>query len=917
MCSYSDSPCSPAEKLPTQRREDPDCYVLRMAKEDAFLFTDIEGSTQLWQDHSEAMAKALALHDAALQGAVESAGGTVFKHTGDGIAARLTSADAAVEAAVTIQRQLREVDWPATGALRVRIGIHVGEAVQRDGDWFGTSLNTTARLMGAGHGGQILVSGSAWKAASETTKWHVIELGTHRLRDLAEPMTVWQVAADGLDDDFPPLRTLDAYASNLPRNLASFVGRDDLVGEAVQDLQASRIVTLTGLGGIGKTRLSQQIGATTLPTYPDGVWFIDLSSVSRAEEVAPSVGRVLRVRPRTTEPIATTIADSLRDSHMLIIPDNCEQVTDGAADVVEAVTATAPSVRFLATSREALGVDGELVIPLPGLDDAAAVALFEERAQATGSGYELGEDRATVAELCRRLDGLPLAIELAAARTRSMRPAEILDRIDQRFRFLRGTKRTTERHQTLRAMLDWSYDLLDQDERSLFERLAVFVGPFDLATAEQISSDDDLDGFDIAPLLDQLISRSLLSVLVDSEPTRYRMMETVRQYAAERLNASPLLDPMVDRHTKHYIRRARTLGAEMEDGAVAGSQVEVTSDIDNINAAISRLGTLGRHEEKMQAVSGLSLYWLTQGAQTARLRYEELVTDRELLSPPARFSLLLEAASINCEHGFVSRAVELLDLAAGVHNEHDVPLNALYYYATATAAEFDGRTADVLAAYEQGAQLAVEEDNSFVGTALRQRVALSLAETDLDAAQAIVTQVIADAIADGMEMFVATGQMLDGLVKMMRGDTAAADKSFTEAIAINDSAVYQIDLVAAAGTAATHLRAGLPDALSLAKAAVQAEAVQDAMPTMKVASAWAVALCWLSSSRVEDAARVLGWSEELQLRVGFGGIAWANHLREELRASLADTLPSPRFGELVAEGRQLTDAQAERLLLND
>jgi len=888
-----------------------------MAQSDAFLFTDIEGSTRLWQDHPHAMAGALALHDATLRTVVEESGGTVFKNTGDGIAAHLTSADAAVDAAVGIQRKLQAIEWPETGPLRVRIGIHVGDAVNRDGDWFGTSLNTAARLMSAGHGGQILVSGAAWLTVSDTNDWHGIDLGSHRLRDLAHPVTVWQVAADGLDGDFAPLRTLDAYASNLPRNLDSFLGRGSLVDETVTELESSQIVTLTGIGGIGKTRLSQQVGAQALPSYSDGVWFIDLSSVRKDMEVAASVARIIHIRARSTEPLETTIADALRDSYMMIIIDNCEQVTNGAADVVEAVTAIAPGVRFLATSRESLGVAGEIVLTLPGLDDHAAVALFRERAEAVAPGYQLGDDQETVAELCRRLDGLPLAIELAAARTRSMRPAEILDRIDERFSLLKGTKRRSDRHQTLHAMVAWSYDLLDDDERSLFERLAVFAGPFNLTTAENVCSDADLDEFDIAPLLGQLVSQSLLSVVVDSEPTRYRMMETVRQYASERLHASPLFEPMVERHTKHYIRAARTLGAEMQRGALARGIADVTSDIDNINAAFDRLGALGRHQEKMQAFSGLSLYWMTQSAQTALQRYEELVSDRGSLSAPEQYSLLLEAASINCERGHVARAVELLSLATALQEERDAPLDAMYYYVAATAAEFDGRTAAVFDAYEQGSLLAAEENNSFVASALAQRVLLSIAETDLDEAQAIVTEIIEEASAQEMEVFIASGQMLDGLVKMMRGDTVDAEKSFATAIALNAGAVHQVDLVAATGIAVTHLHARLPDALHLAQEAVRAEAVNDAMPTMKVAAAWAVALSWLVEDRVEDAARVLGWSEELQHRVGFGGIAWTVHLRDELRASLIARMPQSQLVHFEAEGRELTDAQAERLLLAD
>lgn len=888
-----------------------------MSELHAFLFTDIEGSTRLWGDHPESMPAALELHDAALATAVADAAGDLFKHTGDGIVAHFDNATAAIRGAIGIQRELQRVRWPETGPLRVRSGIHVGEAIQRDDDWFGTSLNTAARLMGAGHGGQILVSGTAWALAPASDGWEGIDLGIHRLRDLAEPMQVWQITAELLERDFAPLRTLDAYTSNLPRNLASFVGRDRVVEEVQERVISHPLVTLTGIGGIGKTRTSQQVGATVLPRFDGGVWFIDLAATRRPDEVGAAVGRVLRVQPRSTESMNTTIADAIRDTQMLIILDNCEQVIPAAADLAETIGNVAPKVRVLATSREALGVTGEQVVPLPGLDGDAALSLFKERAAAAGARIATHTDDATIVELCERVDGLPLAIELSAARTRSMSPSEILTRIDERFRMLKGSAQRPDRHRTLHGMVEWSYHLLEDDERELFTRLAVFAGTFELATIETVCADDDLDEFDISLLLDQLVGKSMLSVAVDFEPTRYRMLETLRQYAGSKLDEAPARDGVVDRHTRFYIRRARTLGSALQYDEGTSGKAALVSDIDNINAAIDRLGRLGRHDEKVRAINSISIFLQTLGAQTARLRYDDLVNERESLSPDVQFDLLLEAASVNSEHGFVTRSAQLLDWAHDLHVEHDIPLNALYHFAVATAAEFDGRTEDVIRAYEVGSPIAEREGNPFVRIALHNRVVSSIAETDIDAAQKIVDQATAEAEELGIGILVASSKMLTGVLHVLRGDTEAADVAIADAIATNDGLVYQVDLVSLAALAVNHYLAELPDALELAQDAVRAESEFDVMPTMRSTAATAVALCWLREGRLDDAARALGWIDGFHARVGFGGIAWATRLRENLRDQLRATLEAPVYDEYIGEGQALTDAQAERLLLSN
>src|SRR3990172_4373514 len=393
-----------------------------------------------------------------------------------------------------------------------------------------------------------------------------------------------------------------------------YVGRDDLVNEIEIDLRSNAVVTLAGIGGVGKTRLSQQVGAQVLPQYEDGVWFVDLAPLSRAEGVDSAVARVLAVAERTTEDTGTTIAQALRDRHVLTILDNCEQVTPKVASLVEHVIASAPAVRFMATSREPLGVYGERVVRLSGLDENASISLFVARAAEAGRTLDLDADRDVLGELCRRLDGLPLAIELAAARSRSMTPAEILERIDERFRILRGNERRVPRHRTLESMVDWSYQLLSEEERLLLNRLAVFVGSFDLSSAEEVCVDGQIDRGAVDDVLDRLVDKSLVAASLSRDGTRFRLLETVRQFAIGQLESSGESDSMRDRHVHFFTQRGQTLAARIHGAAMAAASDAIAFDLDNIDAAIDRLGDQKRHDEKAQLVSALSLF--TKDADT-------------------------------------------------------------------------------------------------------------------------------------------------------------------------------------------------------------------------------------------------------------------------------------------------------------
>ena len=513
-----------------------------------FLFTDIEGSTRRWEADADVMRVALEAHNKALRGAVEANDGTVFNYTGDGMCAVFTSPSAAVDAAIEAQRALE---------LPVRMGIATGEAELRGEDYFGTVLNRTARVMAAGHGGQILLDGATAALMGEID---LIALGSKRLRDIAKPVEVFQVRADGLRTEFPPLKTLDAVPGNLRPAITTFIGRRSELAELQTALKAHRMVTLTGVGGVGKTRLALEVAAQSANDFPDGVWVIELASVGDPAAVPEAAAAALGVIHQPDKSLAESVATALEARSRLLVFDNCEHVLDAAADLVETIFTHSQSVKVLATSREGLRVADEHLWSVPSLDlddgiDSSAAALFIERAAAVGHSPPMAEskDAGAVVEICRQLDGIPLGIELAASRMQSMTATEVRDRLGDRFRLLIGSRRGLERHQTLRHAVQWSYDLLDDAEKSLLDRCSVFAGGFDLGGARAVAElDDDFAALD---LLDALVRKSLLTADRTSTQTRFSMLETIRQFAEEQLVTSGDVVAARTAHARYFAQR--------------------------------------------------------------------------------------------------------------------------------------------------------------------------------------------------------------------------------------------------------------------------------------------------------------------------------------------------------------------------
>ncbi len=505
-----------------------------------FLFTDIEGSTRRWEADPDAMRTALAGHDHILREAVAAHGGWLFKHTGDGVCAAFSSPTAAVDAAVTAQRVLE---------LPVRMGVATGEAELRSDDYFGAVLNRTARVMAAGHGGQILIEGTT---ASLLNGIDLMPLGPKRLRDLVSAIELFQVRAPGLATDFPPLKTLDVTRGNLRPAPTSFIGREGELTEVIAAVSEHRLVTLTGVGGVGKTRLAVQAAAGVAEKFMDGVWLVELAALGDPSAVPEAVAATLGITQQPGNSVTESIAEALEGRSRLLIFDNCEHVLDAAAELIEAILAGSRSLRILATSREGLRVADEQLWPVPPLDvrdgiESAAAALFVQRAVAVAPGTPLAgaDEEAAIVEICNRLDGIPLAIELAASRMLSMTAVEVRDRLDDRFQLLVGTRRGLERHQTLRHAVQWSYDLLDDAEQRLLNRCSVFAGGFDVSGAHAVAG----AASELATLnvLDSLVRKSLVVADRASGRTRYAMLETIRQFGEEQLAQT---------HSGHEVRAA-------------------------------------------------------------------------------------------------------------------------------------------------------------------------------------------------------------------------------------------------------------------------------------------------------------------------------------------------------------------------
>ena len=625
------------------------------------LFTDIEGSTRLWEAEPDAMAVALRLHDEILRISIERAGGFVFKTVGDALHAAFSTAEAALYAVLAAQRALVGADWPTTRPILVRMGLHTGACEERDRDYYGPAVNRVARLESVAHGGQVLLSGATAELLSEALLSGALpdgvtlrDLGPHRLRDLGRPEQVFQLEAEFLPASFPPLASLDNpdLPNNLPAQLSAFIGREHELAEVRSLTAAARLVTLTGSGGSGKTRLALQAAVELLDWALDGVWFADLAALTDGAQVPGAVAAALGLPDHSGSAALSSVLEVLAPQDTVILLDNCEHVIEDAAKFCEQVIRYCPRVRFIATSREPLGIEGERVYRVPSmslpprdaisaadLSGSDSVTLFVERAKSHEPGFVLDDAAAPlVATICRRLDGIPLALELAAARLSSMSLRHLSERLDQRFRLLTGGSRSAlPRQQTLQATVDWSFDLLTAAERATMRRLSVFAGGFELEAAEAICTVDPVDGgsgidaIDVMDLLGSLVDKSLVITERTAESVRYRLLETVRQYAAQELFKSAgeaELTGIRNRHAEFYLRIGAEAGPALTGRRQGYWLRRLDADWDNLRAVFGFLASEGRTSDIICLGTALQRFAVSR-AQPEVLSYLRAAVDAD------------------------------------------------------------------------------------------------------------------------------------------------------------------------------------------------------------------------------------------------------------------------------------------------
>lgn len=733
-----------------------------------FLFTDIEGSTRLWETQTEAMRRALARHDELLRQAIEANRGYVFKTVGDAFCAAFATASEGLDAAVAAQRALAAEPWGVAGGIRVRMGLHSGIAEIRDNDYFGQTLNRAARLQGIGHGGQLLVS----LVTEELLRDHLPDdlalndIGEHRLKDLMHPERVFQVAGPGLATDFPPVKSLDARPNNLPVQPTPFLGREKELTRlaALLDDPVQRVVTLLGPGGTGKTRLALQAAANA-DRYEDGVWFVDLSSVDKPAFLFPVIVRSVGLRESASVLPLNQLKEFTAHRSLLFVLDNFEQIQGGPPYLVQLIAAC-PSVTFLVTSREALQIRGEQVFPVPPLSTPRlrasktmgpkqlsqfeAVTLFLERARAVRPEFTVTLANAPVlAEICARLDGLPLAVELAAARVSLLEPEQILERLGHQLRFLSGgLEDLPPRQRTLKAAIDWSYRLLTPEERHLLDELSVFAGGAILEAIEAVCLQGDAEASPLE-LLSDLQAKSLVFRETSSGLVLFGLLASIREYAGERLSEDGTQEALCRAHAEYYLHEAETLVGRIHGPDGARALVRLEADFENQRAALDWYHAQDRPVEELRLAAALGRFWHCHGHVTVGQEHLQRALDASA-GPPAVWegSAWMWLGALERYRGNYALARRHLERALERLDEQGGPALAEGRYWMGVQLRLLGCGEEAKALFQQ-VIASTDGDHPLAGSALLGLGLIAWKEGKLESAEALFRQALLVAEASG------------------------------------------------------------------------------------------------------------------------------------------------------------------------
>lgn len=895
-----------------------------------FLFSDIEGSTQRWETHRKAMDVAMKRHDAHLRAAMESHGGYVFKTVGDAFCVVFARASDAVAACVDVQRALGAEDFSAVEGLRVRCALHTGEAVERNGDYFGPAVNRVARLMSIGHGGQVLVSGVTRELAHADLPGGatLMDQGLQRLRDLTEPEHVWQLSIEGLPTDFPPLRSLDALPNNLPIAPTIFVGRERDVSEVKELLGRHRLLTLVGSGGVGKTRLALQVAAEVLDRYSDGVWFADLAPITDPVLVSSVIAQAVGMSQQEGRRVDEAIPQWLKRKNLLLILDNCEHVLETVASLASSIIRTAPDVWILSASRQALDIGGEVMHRLPSLsvptntadlkmDEALrydAIGLFVDRAHAADTRFTLTDDTAPiVAEICRRLDGIPLAIELAAARVRVLSLPNLAQRLNERFKILTGGSRSAlPRQKTLSALIDWSYDLLTPQEQCLFVRLGIFAGGFDLDATTVVCGIEGLDEIEVLDLLGSLADKSLVVADTSGEHERYRLLESTAAYALEKLSASGQQETLARRHAEYFRDRANqadeAFGASSTFEWLARQELE----LDNYRMALAWALTESNDAVLGGAIAGaLGGLWANAGLAVEGRYWMGLALERIHEAQEPRIAARLRLALSNLSSG--KRKYDEAESAIALYESAgDARCTARARYQLAFALFQMGRSDEASKANALAVATSREcADNGSIAACLNQQAGIEWVRGDVAAAREIYPQAlsafkklgnesgVAMVLLNMAELEFATGHpeqalhfVRDALELESRGKNA-----FFIALSHNNSAVYRIALGDLAG-AHESAREGL-------RVARQAQAELELLVCLQH-----LALLAVVAGNAQRGAKLLGYVDGHYDRLRQKREPTEQWGYEKLTAALHERLSNDEITKLTSEGATWSEDQA-------
>lgn len=659
------------------------------------LFTDIEGSTKLAQQFPESLNTALEKHHSILKETIESGNGFIFEIVGDAFCAAFENAEDAVSAAVDIQKNLAKEKCLPDGQagdetqIKVRIGIHTGNV-----KWNGTrytgyiTLARTARIMSSAYGGQIIISNDTYRLLNHDRQNNVSfkDLGERRLKDIIQPIQLYQVTAAGIRTDFPPVKTLDLRPNNLPVQLTSFIGRENEMKQLKSLLKPNRLITLSGSGGTGKTSLALQIGAEMIDEFTNGVWFVDLAPLFEPLLLPQTFLKVFGLKEDQSKTMEETLCDYLKNKQILIILDNCEHLIDECSALTEKLLSEVPGLKMIATSREALKCRGEYIynlLPL-GLPDPTeiisaekfsqyeAVKLFIERATSIDSKFSVNNDNAAaVAGICQKLDGIPLAIELAAARINSLSVHKIYERLDDRFTLLTAGKRTAlPRQQTLRALINWSYDLLSEQEKILWKRLSVFIDGWTLNAAEEICSDEQINSEEILDLLYQLTEKSI--IVFDADKERYRMLETIRQFGSEKFMEENETGNILIEYLKYYMEFAEDSKPKLRGPEMITCVKKIEEENANFKKSLDIALTSGNIEYGLRLATALGYFWIVNGEfSTGVHRLESLLKEDSNISNSIRAKALYIAGTLSNFQAEFSKARKFTEEALALYRESD------------------------------------------------------------------------------------------------------------------------------------------------------------------------------------------------------------------------------------------------------